>query len=442
MSNVIIRKVGNPGFSKDNAQVDILKGNLQALNSIKGVKGTVVYMIDGKENKNYRTTSEELSVFVQTAPAEEVKTLENSVLKISDEKEYNLTELIPQKIESGITRIRNGHGSLVAYASNDAKSIFIPYMIEHLEFSEVVEIISYVANSAKENYFDEIQNADSWSKSKQKDELKERVGRYLRKGNEQNLKEAKRNLERREEELIQRQNTIKGLFDDVIVARKRLENAEGDKVVGFDNFLNGLDLIAKHNKVENLIIKEDKVTVMMHPLEIKANVNGKDKKYELLGASMSINIDSAEVKFDSKSKFRSHWTAQDPHPHVNGNNGNACLGNIANTIAELASQREIYPLYLICLDFLENANTEDHAGRKVTNWKEIVEVKAPKVKEVSNPGVSVETFMVSTVFVEGGGYHTEVEMTEAQMQENGVKEYHGDFLMPDVYEKLMKVLGE
>ena len=59
------------------------------------------------------------------------------------------------------------------------------------------------------------------------------------------------------------------------------------------------------------------------------------------------------------------------------------LGNVSTTIAELCSAKEIYPLFLVCLEYLQSVNTDDSAGRKVYNWEEIISepTPAPVVEE-------------------------------------------------------------
>src|SRR5690606_9940189 len=87
-----------------------------------------------------------------------------------------------------------------------------------------------------------------------------------------------------------------------------------------------------------------------------------------------MNMSNTDVRFYNLDNPRhGYWTNEDPHPHVSGGNNTACLGNVASTIAELCSRNEVYALALMCIDFLENANTTDPAGAKVVNWDEVDE---------------------------------------------------------------------
>jgi len=96
------------------------------------------------------------------------------------------------------------------------------------------------------------------------------------------------------------------------------------------------------------------------------------KRYYIGKCRFTINLENTDVRFFNLNNCRrSYWTDNDPHPHVNGENGQACLGSVATTIAELCANSEIYALVLICIDFLENANISDPAGEKVVNWDEV-----------------------------------------------------------------------
>ena len=72
--------------------------------------------------------------------------------------------------------------------------------------------------------------------------------------------------------------------------------------------------------------------------------------------------------FNEKTQKQGYWTNRDPHPHVNGDSGDACLGNVSSSIAEMINQQELYALTLICISFLESANEDDPAGENIKHW--------------------------------------------------------------------------
>ena len=149
---------------------------------------------------------------------------------------------------------------------------------------------------------------------------------------------------------------------------RELNSEEADEEDLIDNLRNDLDLIIKHDKVKDIIVEKNLFTVFTNPLYIYSD---RGRKYYGGNFTIKININNTSIKFNSDNKRQSYWTNNDPHPHVNGADGSACLGNVASTIAELCSQVQLYPLVLICIDFLESANTEDSAGKNIRNWQEV-----------------------------------------------------------------------
>lgn len=71
---------------------------------------------------------------------------------------------------------------------------------------------------------------------------------------------------------------------------------------------------------------------------------------------------------DEDYNRKSYWTDQDPHPHVNGENGEACWGSAGSMLVENMNNYEIYASFIIVLNFLQQVNTDDPAGAYIRNW--------------------------------------------------------------------------
>ena len=71
---------------------------------------------------------------------------------------------------------------------------------------------------------------------------------------------------------------------------------------------------------------------------------------------------------DKDYNRKSYWTDQDPHPHVNGENGEACWGSAGSMLVESMNNYEIYASFIIVLNFLQQVNTSDPAGAYIRNW--------------------------------------------------------------------------
>lgn len=64
----------------------------------------------------------------------------------------------------------------------------------------------------------------------------------------------------------------------------------------------------------------------------------------------------------------SYWTENDPHPHVDGNNGEACWGSAGSMLVENMNNYELYASFIVVLNFLQQVNTSDPAGAYIRNW--------------------------------------------------------------------------
>lgn len=84
---------------------------------------------------------------------------------------------------------------------------------------------------------------------------------------------------------------------------------------------------------------------------------------------------------DEDYNRKSYWTDQDPHPHVNGENGEACWGSAGSMLVESMNNYEIYASFIIVLNFLQQVNTSDPAGAYIRNWDCIDE----EGNDVENP---------------------------------------------------------
>ena len=105
----------------------------------------------------------------------------------------------------------------------------------------------------------------------------------------------------------------------------------------------------------------------------------KGNKYEL-----DFNFDNMKCKIfgaDSDYCRRSYWTKEDPHPHVNGDTGEACWGDAGPMLTMNMNNYEIYASFIVVLNFLQQVNTNDAAGRHICNWDCVNE----KGEDIDNP---------------------------------------------------------
>jgi hypothetical protein len=206
---------------------------------------------------------------------------------------------------------------------------------------------------------------NSWKYSTNKDKLTDTFLSMLKDNYQQKLSEDRENIRIMQREITRLQAQIKNLYDTI---RIKMNNISGndqyiDKILS--TLSNDLNIIVADEKVTDVIIDNESIIIKTIPLRIYAD-NG--NTYQAGEFNIRINMFSSLVTFTSNKGYRSYWTDNDPHPHISGIGGVACLGNIESTVAELCSQMQLYPLFIMLIDYLESANTEDAAGRYVVNW--------------------------------------------------------------------------
>lgn len=209
---------------------------------------------------------------------------------------------------------------------------------------------------------------NSWKHSNQRDKLYANFYSTLKDHRQHNIESDKRQIQQWESDIRTYQNAIKRVHDQLLHKRHQ--------VIAIDNYLdeiistlkNDLDILIQNEKITDVHINNEIITVFTEPLRIYASNN---KIYQGGRYTININMFTSEILFDSDYKNKSFWSMKDPHPHVDGTTKKACLGNIESTVAELCSQMQLYALVMILIDFLESVNLADVAGKCVVNWPEI-----------------------------------------------------------------------
>lgn len=350
VSTVKVFRHGKPENWKGVNQTfaDLLKSNIKELINQAPLKfqEVKIFLMDNARNEYRETNQNMLSVFVQATPP----------------STQNYVEL---KNES----------ALIGYYHPDTLELYLNDSVSDEENStELAMKITELFRVFMEEAVKPFNERNSWINKKANPALRQRIKNYLSSTNEAVLREAKQKLEDTERRIAERIRELKEYNDKRAKFSKDVLQAENMEVTGLDEFIKGLDLIAEHPKVSKLDVEDTKVVVGIDDMFMYARVDGKERRFYLGNMEVHIDVSNTDVKFFNSNNTRhGYWTRQDPHPHVNGENGRACLGNVGTTIAELCSSMEIYALFLVALDFLENANTEDVAGRKVVNWDEVDE---------------------------------------------------------------------
>lgn len=136
------------------------------------------------------------------------------------------------------------------------------------------------------------------------------------------------------------------------------------------NYTSDIEAILNHKYVKDISMIDEsrQVVIITDYIDIYDEQGNKFKgnKYKLTFDydDMTCYIEGLDEDYNRKS----YWTEQDPHPHVDGNNGEACWGSAGSMLSENMNNYELYASFIVVLNFLQQVNTSDPAGEYIRNW--------------------------------------------------------------------------
>lgn len=233
------------------------------------------------------------------------------------------------------------------------------------------DIFSYIMRQFEEKVWFKKTLENSWKHTEDKEKLINCFVQQIKNQKSEAIESDKYRLRENERKIENYKEQMKHAWDAVLRLRRAIETETNNLDKASEQLVKDLDLIAELPKVKDLHIIDGIFHVWTEDIYAYSS---EDKRYYIGECKFTVNMENTDVRFYNLNNPRhGYWTEKDPHPHVNGDNGTACLGSVASTIAELCAMNEIYALVLTCIDFLENANTSDPAGERVTSWDEVDE---------------------------------------------------------------------
>ena len=136
------------------------------------------------------------------------------------------------------------------------------------------------------------------------------------------------------------------------------------------DYTSDIEAILNHKYVKDISMGDGsrQVVILTDYIDIYDEQGNKFKgnKYKLTFDydDMTCYIEGLDEDYNRKS----YWTEQDPHPHVDGNSGEACWGSAGSMLSENMNNYELYASFIVVLNFLQQVNTSDPAGEYISNW--------------------------------------------------------------------------
>lgn len=280
---------------------------------------------------------------------------------------------------AGSMLIKSTEGLSIAQYSKSRYELSILVDIFSLPLEEGKPLFEYIMQQLEVKHFQEELKKHSWIHSSDKASLTQSFVSRAQEAVRNLINNDMYNLNDIESRVEDYRRELKQSYDRIKQLQRQIASAESSLAGAGDSIIKQVDDIVALEKVSDLHVKNGKIEMFLNDMYI---YDDQDRRFYLGNMMVNIDIHNTSVKFHNLSNPRpSFWSNTDAHPHVNGRTGEACLGSVASTIAELCSAGELYALALICIDFLEAANTGDSAGMYVSNWDEVNEAG-----EVIKPG--------------------------------------------------------
>jgi hypothetical protein len=268
----------------------------------------------------------------------------------------------------------NDGGTLI---SDEAGTVVAQYFPQHKTVNILVDLLGTPTNDTlhilKEimrivgNEIREEGDEDSWVRAKKKDAIIDKTRSLFRAAHDRKVSEAKNSISTYESELEEARKRLTLNHTKLAEAMRIMDSSEAVFQERIDRILADFGHLATYEKIEDIRIEGGFIHLYTTSLNITDPRTG--NVYRGGKFLIKLRMDDSRVTFHTaEGKLHNGFWGQDPHPHVKGSTGVACLGSAAATIAELCSQEQLYALGIVLVSFLESVNTEDAAGKRVRNW--------------------------------------------------------------------------
>lgn len=272
--------------------------------------------------------------------------------------------------------IKDEEGCVIAeyrelIANNGDNMSQLNILIDALKEPDNFDVFTYIIMQLNELVVKKFGQINSWKNTSSKQLIIDRLQRKFNTDKSETIRRLERNIRDKQARIEEYRGSLTEVFRGLQQSMRDLEKERSSDENVSDVVIKDLDILSKEEKIKDITITNN------GEFEIYTNVltiyDENNNKY--YGGEFKILLDmiNSSVKFFNNEGWHGFWTDKDPHPHVNGNGGYPCLGNLDATVAELSSQYQLYPLVLMCIEYLESVNTADSAGAHIRYWDKLDE---------------------------------------------------------------------
>jgi len=145
---------------------------------------------------------------------------------------------------------------------------------------------------------------------------------------------------------------------------ERLELISGDNKKEQKRFGDEFDKLRSLPKVVDIEVTREEITVWTEVLFCTDPRT--DLVHEIGEFKIAICFGCRPLWFNKSRQVSGYYPGMNG-PHIHGN-GEACLGNMVDAVAEMVANQEYFVLVTFAIQFVESVNTNDSYGKFIDNW--------------------------------------------------------------------------
>lgn len=329
-------------------------------------------LINSFHNHKIAIPSEKLSVYFNATHSD----ADHELISVNNVTFFGLplptSHLLHPKGDGHVIFSPEGHAVAEWFEDTWELNILFDIFNNTDNYSNRVAIFKIIMKLFYEQIVCKFNSSKSWAIESNREKLHKKLLAMFEKHRQELYQHDIASIENLRDDIVRSKQHLKYLYDGLqkhMLSVSSSENITSENIV---SLINDMDLILNHEQATDILIDDNFIVIKTTPLIIHSSDG---HTYQSGNYTIKINLFDSNIRFTSNKGYPGFWTNNDPHPHVNGTDGSACLGNIESTVVELCSQFQLYALYLILIDYLSSANVTDVAGKYVTNWPKIVDNK-------------------------------------------------------------------
>lgn len=191
--------------------------------------------------------------------------------------------------------------------------------------------------------------------------------------NQKEKESAERRIREADREITKYERYIEDCKKELEKCKRTLEALKKEANIK-DKIEKEIKCIKEHELVKDVFYKPIKEELIIYTKELyMQHPKDKDDRRFLGEMKIELNVNNYSVRLFNETECRKgYWGDYGNHPHVS-DEGEPCLGNSSEMLAECKLNNDLYIAFLTILGFLQTFDVEDIAGEYYVCWDRVDE---------------------------------------------------------------------